>query len=123
MRVRNLGNKEGGAGSGAPGALATTIGEYYLPFGASVPVQWYAWLATRHKELYGTPDEAMGTVAVTSRKHAQLNDTISMVSFRRLRPMRRLSILRPIWGLKTCATPLRFIWAAPVQSPHCKAQP
>ena len=44
--------------------MATTIGEYYLPYGASVPVQWYAWLATRHKELYGTPDEAMGSVAV-----------------------------------------------------------
>lgn len=78
MRVRNLGSKENGGGGGAPGALATTIGEYYLPYGASVPVQWYAWLATRHKQMYNVPDEAMGAIAVASRKHAQLNDKAYM---------------------------------------------
>ena len=83
MRVRNLGGRKKGnggpaPGSGAPGALATTIGEYYLPYGANVPVQWYAWLATRHQELYGTPDEALGTIAVTSRQHAQRNDKAYM---------------------------------------------
>ena len=63
MRVRDMGNKSkgnSGGGSGAPGALANTIGEYYLPYGANVPVQWYAWLATRHKELYGTPGRGHG---------------------------------------------------------------
>ena len=83
MRVRNLGGRKKGnggpaPGSGAPGALATTIGEYYLPYGANVPVQWYAWLATRHQELYGTPDETLGTIAVTSRQHAQRNDKAYM---------------------------------------------
>ncbi|MEW6298398.1 MAG: transporter [Thermodesulfobacteriota bacterium] len=76
MRVRTLGSGE--SGGGAPSALGTTIGEYYLPYGASVPVQWYAWLATRHQQLYGTPFESMGAVAVASRKHAQLNEKAYM---------------------------------------------
>ncbi|MGH8012203.1 MAG: thiolase C-terminal domain-containing protein, partial [Candidatus Binataceae bacterium] len=61
-----------------PNPLANTIGAFYLPYGATVPVQWYAWLATRHKEMYGTPFEAMGTIAVTERKNAQLNDKALM---------------------------------------------
>lgn len=82
MRVRSMGG-DGGGGGGGPSALATTIGEYYLPYGASVPVQWYAWLATRHQKLYGTPPEAQGAVAVACRKHAQLNEKAYM----RGRPM------------------------------------
>jgi len=58
--------------------LANTIGAYYLPYGATVPVQWYAWLAIRHMKLYGTPFESMGAIAVAERKHAQLNDKAMM---------------------------------------------
>jgi len=61
-----------------PNPMMNTIGAYYLPYGATVPVQWYAWLATRHKQLYGTPFEAMGNIAVAERKHAQLNDKAMM---------------------------------------------
>ncbi len=95
MRVRNLGSGDGGGG-GAPGALGTTIGEYYLPYGASVPVQWYAWLATRHKEMYHVPDEAMGAIAVASRKHAQLNDKAYM----RGRPLTMDDYLNSRWVAK-----------------------
>ena len=45
MRVST---SSGSGNGGAPGALSNTIGEYYLPYGATVPVQWYAWLAMRH---------------------------------------------------------------------------
>ena len=58
--------------------LVDTIGAYYLPYGATVPAQFYAWLATRHMKLYGTPFEAMGAVAVAERKHAQLNERAMM---------------------------------------------
>ena len=101
MRVRNLGGRKKGnggpaPGSGAPGALATTIGEYYLPYGANVPVQWYAWLATRHQELYGTPEEALGTVAVTSRRHAQRNEKAYMQG----RPLSMEDYLNARWVSK-----------------------
>src|SRR5215813_13533399 len=94
MRVRNLGSGEGGGG--APGALGTTIGEYYLPYGASVPVQWYAWIANRHKQMYNVPDEAMGAIAVVSRKHAQLNDKAYM----RGRPLTMEDYLNSRWVAK-----------------------
>lgn len=55
-------------------ALAETMRSYYIPFGVTSPVQMYGWLATRHKEIYKTPDEATGHIAIAARKHAQLND-------------------------------------------------
>ena len=36
-------------------------------------MQYYAWLANRHRELYGTTDEQMAEVALASREHAQHN--------------------------------------------------
>ena len=61
-----------------PNPMMNTIGAFYLPFGATVPVQWYAWLATRHKHLYGTPFETMGAIAVNGRANAQLNEKAMM---------------------------------------------
>jgi acetyl-CoA acetyltransferase len=95
-RVRSLGSKEGDGIGGALGSLMNTINEYYLPYGASVPVQWYAWLATRHKELYQVPDEATGAVALASRKHAQLNDKAYM----RGRPLTMDDYLNSRWVAK-----------------------
>jgi len=74
----------------------TTINEYYLPFGASVPVQWYAWMATRHKEIYHIPDEATGAIAIASRKHAHLNDRAYM----RGRPLTMEDYLNSRWIAK-----------------------
>jgi acetyl-CoA acetyltransferase len=91
MRVSAGG--QGESGSAPPNPLATTIGAYYLPYGAVAPVQWYAWLATRHMKLYGTPFETMGTVAVTSRKHAQLNPRAYM----RGRPLTMDDYLKSRW--------------------------
>lgn len=95
-RVRSLGSGDGDGISTALASLMTTINEYYLPFGASVPVQWYAWLATRHKEMYQTPDEATGAIAVASRKHAHLNDR----AFMRGRPLTMEDYLNSRWIAK-----------------------
>lgn len=51
---------------------------YLLPYGASVPVQWYAWLATRHLKTYGEPFGAMAAIALAQREHAQLNPKAMM---------------------------------------------
>lgn len=84
---------EGGGGGGDAGPLGPTISEWYLPFGASVPVQWYAWLATRHMKLYGTPFEAMAAVSLAARKHAQLNEK----AFMRGRPLTLEDYMKAKW--------------------------
>ena len=48
------------------GAMQRAMAGYYLPYGAAVPAQFYAWLATRHMQLYGTRYEDMAAVALAS---------------------------------------------------------
>jgi acetyl-CoA acetyltransferase len=57
----------------APNAMLPTIRDFYLPYGAIQPVQFYAWIATRHMKVHGVGPEAMAAVALACRRHAQHN--------------------------------------------------
>ncbi len=58
--------------------IADTLVDFYLPYGARAPAQFYGWIATRHQQLYGTLPTDTGTIALTCREHAHLNDKAVM---------------------------------------------
>lgn len=58
--------------------FANNTRDFSFPYGILAPVQGYAFLANRHKSIYGIQDEDTGAVAVACRKHAQLNDRALM---------------------------------------------
>jgi len=47
--------------------------QFRAPFGDSMTSQWLAMWARRHMHRFGTTEEHLGTIAVTSRRHASLN--------------------------------------------------
>lgn len=57
------------------GAIAR---DFYLPFGLTVPPQWYSLMARRHMHEFGTTAEQLGCIALAMRKHAQLNEAAVM---------------------------------------------
>ncbi len=60
-------------GGTPPDVLMQTTREFERPFGNLVAVQWFAQAAQRHMFEYGTTSEQLGHVAVTCRRHANLN--------------------------------------------------
>lgn len=54
------------------------VSEFEAPVGANAPAQYYAPMARRHMELYGTTSDQFAAVAVTMRHHATLNGNALM---------------------------------------------
>jgi acetyl-CoA acetyltransferase len=57
---------------------ATSVRDYYMPYGVSSPPQYYALMAQRHMQVYGTTHEQLGAVALAMRKHAHLHPAALM---------------------------------------------
>ncbi len=61
-----------------PGSVGSVTLDYYLPYGARSAAQFYSFILTRYKALYGIRDEEAAEVALACRAHAQLNDKALM---------------------------------------------
>ena len=54
------------------------VGEYEMPLGTNAPAQFYAHMARRHMETFGTTSEQFAEVAMTCRSNAQKNERAMM---------------------------------------------
>ncbi len=54
------------------------VSEFEMPLGSNAPAQFYAPMARRHMEQYGTTSEQFAQVAMACRRHAQLNERALM---------------------------------------------
>ncbi len=54
------------------------VAEFEMPLGVNAPAQFYAAMARRHMERFGTTSEQFAEVAMTCRRHAQMNDRAMM---------------------------------------------
>jgi acetyl-CoA acetyltransferase len=54
------------------------VGEFEAPVGAIAPAQYYAPMARRHMELFGTTSRQLAEIAVSTRRHAILNGNARM---------------------------------------------
>ncbi|MFT4562472.1 MAG: acetyl-CoA acetyltransferase [Gammaproteobacteria bacterium] len=54
------------------------VSEFEMPIGTNAPAQFYAHMARRHMELYGSTSLQFAEVALACRGHAQLNERAMM---------------------------------------------
>ncbi|MCP4036716.1 MAG: thiolase family protein [bacterium] len=61
-----------------PGSVGNTTIDYYMPYGTRSAPQFYSFILTRYKKLFGIRDEDAAEVALACRAHAQLNEKALM---------------------------------------------
>jgi acetyl-CoA acetyltransferase len=61
-----------------PASVGNVVMDYYLPYGAMSAAQFYSFILTRYKHLYGIADEDAAWVALTCREHAHKNEKALM---------------------------------------------
>lgn len=61
-----------------PASVGNVVLDYYVPYGTRSAAQFYSFILTRYKRLYGIRDEDAAEVALTCREHANLNDKALM---------------------------------------------
>jgi acetyl-CoA acetyltransferase len=73
-------NGRSGRRPGGTGERPEASGEsqFAIPFGFTNFVQMFAFWATRHMALYGTTEEQLGSVAITTREYAVMNERAVM---------------------------------------------
>lgn len=54
------------------------VAEFEMPIGTNAPAQFYAHMARRHMDTFGTTSEQFAEVAMTCRRHAILNERAMM---------------------------------------------
>lgn len=54
------------------------VSEYEMPLGTNAPAQFYAHMARRHMETYGTTSTQFAEIAMTCRRNAELNERAMM---------------------------------------------
>lgn len=77
-RSRGGGRGRGGPGRGGPGGMMGGTGynamaEFDMPYGLQNPKGAYALAASRHMSVYGTTEEQLAQIAVSTREWACLN--------------------------------------------------
>lgn len=72
---------------------------YEKPYGPSIP-SFYAMIARRHMEEFGTTEEQMASVAVTTRHHSSLHPNAHM---------RKPLTMEEVLGSKPIADPLKML--------------
>lgn len=78
----------------------STFEEFFLPYGMQTPGQFFAAVAQRHMIEYGTPQEALGRIAMACRAHANNNPAAQMHG--------RTMTMEDYLGSRMLSTPLRL---------------
>lgn len=85
---------DGRAGGGS------SFEEFFLPYGMQTPGQYFAAVAQRHAIEHGTPQEALGRIALACRRHANNNPAAQM--------HHRTMSMEDYLGSRMLSTPLRL---------------